>query len=215
MKHTIMLFAGLGILWACGDTEQPSEQNKTTVTEPTQKSQDVKKEKGDSNVSSRSTQGTDGVSEAELELLSPFLTDLREGIREFSPNSIGICKGQGKECTEFVGLDAGVLPEGKYVIRGDFQAPKLAPEEGWKVKFSVDCEITKKTSDSTSTTTKNYAKEYKITHVNRTEYGYRLSPLYNIESPSSRGEHQCTWTLTGNNLSEPVVWKGSYTIPAK
>ena len=101
------------------------------------------------------------------------------------------------------------------MIRGDFQAPKLAPEEGWKVKFSVDCEITKKTGDSTSTTTKNYAKEYKISHVNRTEYGYRLSPLYNIESPSSRGEHQCTWTLTGNNLSEPVVWKGSYTIPAK
>ena len=213
MKHTVILFAGLGILWACGDAEQSPEQNNNSTTTESLKSENVGND--DVNVLPRSPNGSESDAQAELELLSPFLNDSREGIREFSPNSIGICNGQWKNCTEFVGRDAGVLPEGKYMIRGDFQAPKLAPEEGWKVKFSVDCEITKKAGDSTSTTTKNYAKEYKISHVNRTEYGYRLSPLYNIESPSSRGEHQCTWTLTGNNLNEPVVWKGSYTIPAK
>ena len=205
MKHTILLLAGLGVIWACGDTEESKSSNEAAVGS----------ENEDVNVIPRGPQEIDSVTSAELELLDPFLTDLREGIREFAPNSIGICKGQGKDCPEFVGLDAGVLAEGKYMIRGDFQAPKLAPEEGWKVKFSVDCQITKKSGDTTSTTTKNYAKEYKISHVNRTEYGYRLSPLYNIESPSSRGEHQCTWSLTGQNLNEPVVWKGSYTIPAK
>ena len=205
MKHTVLLFTALGVIWACGDTE---ESKSSGSVEEGDENEDV-------NVIPRGPQDEPAVSSKELELLAPFLTDLREGIREFSPGSIGICKGQGKDCTEFVGLDAGELAEGKYMIRGDFQAPKLAPDEGWKVKFSVDCEITKKTGDTTSTTTKNYAKEYKISHVTRTEYGYRLSPLYNIESPSSRGEHQCTWSLTGQNLSDPVVWKGSYTIPAK
>ena len=205
MKHTMLLLTALGVIWACGDTEESKNSNDAEVVN----------ENDDINVIPRGPQNSDSVTPEELELLTPFLSDLREGIREFSPNSIGICKGQGKDCPEFVGLDAGELAEGKYMIRGDFQAPKLAPEDGWKVKFSVDCEITKKTGDTTSTTTKNYSKEYKISHVTRTEYGYRLSPLYNIESPSSRGEHTCTWSLTGQNLSEPVVWKGSYTIPAK
>ena len=205
MKHTVLLMAGLGVIWACGDAEEAPKSNDVQTVN----------ENEDINVIPRGPQDSASVTPEELELLEPFLTDLREGIREFAPNSVGICKGQGKDCTEFVGLDAGELAEGKYMIRGDFQAPKLAPEDGWKVKFSVDCEITKKTGDTTSTTTKNYAKEYKISHVNRTEYGYRLSPLYNIESPSSRGEHQCKWTLTGKNLGEPVVWQGSYTIPAK
>ena len=212
MKHVLTLAAGLGLIWACGDAEQSPNSETTSGENEVQNSSQVN---DDVNVIPRGEQENNGVSELELELLSPFLTDLREGIREFAPNSIGICKGQGKDCTEFVGLDAGVLPEGKYMIRGDFQAPKLAPEDGWKVKFTVDCEISKKSGDSTSTTSKSYAKEYKISHVNRTEYGYRLSPLYNIESPSSRGEHKCNWTLTGNNLAEAIVWQGSYTIPAK
>ena len=201
----MLLLTALGVIWACGDTEESKKSNDAEVVN----------ENDDINVIPRGPENSGAVTPEELDLLNPFLSDLREGIREFSPNSIGICKGQGKDCPEFVGLDAGELAEGKYMIRGDFQAPKLAPEEGWKVKFSVDCEITKKTGDTTSTTTKNYSKEYKISHVTRTEYGYRLSPLYNIESPSSRGKHICTWSLTGQNLSEPVVWKGSYTIPAK
>ena len=208
MRHTVLLMAGLAVIWACGDAEESSNSSDVTpVKEGVNENEDI-------NVIPRGPQDSGAVTPEELELLAPFLTDLREGIREFAPNSVGICKGQGKDCTEFVGLDAGELAEGKYMIRGDFQAPKLAPEEGWKVKFSVDCEITKKTGDTTSTTTKNYAKEYKISHVNRTSTGID-SPLYNIESPSSRGEHQCTWSLTGQNLNEPVVWQGSYTIPAK
>ena len=152
MKHTVLLFTALGVIWACGDVEEPDGSG--TV--------EAGNENEDINVIPRGPENSDTVSADELELLEPFLTDLREGIREFSPNSIGICKGQGKDCTEFVGLDAGELAEGKYMIRGDFQAPKLAPDEGWKVKFSVDCEITKKTGDTTSTTTKNYSKKINI-----------------------------------------------------
>ena len=205
MKHTVLLFTALSVIWACGDAQNPKGSGAV----------EAGTDNKDMNAITKAPQDEPTVSPKELELLAPFLTDLREGIREFSPDSIGICKGQKKDCTEFVGLDVGELAEGKYIIRGDFQAPKLAPAEGWKVKFSVDCEITRNTGNTTSTTTKNYSKEYKISHVTRTEYGYRLSPLYNIESPSSRGQHQCTWSLTGQNLSEPVVWKGSYTIPAK
>jgi hypothetical protein len=112
-------------------------------------------------------------------------------------------------------LDAGELTEGQYVIRGEFQAPKIEPEGGWKVTFAVDCTIVKETKDGTTTTSKQYSKDYSINHVSRTEYGYRLSPLYRLSSPSSRGTETCSWSITGNNLSEPVVWKGSYTIPYK
>ena len=212
MKQSVLLLAGLGLIWACGDVEEAEPEQKASVQQP------EAEYNRDPNVIPRgpdNLEGTETVSAAELELLAPFLDDLREGIREFSPNSVGICKGQGKDCTEFLGLDAGELAEGKYMIRGDFQAPELKPEEGWKVTFKVDCEITNKSGDATTTTTKNYSKEYKVSHVNRTEYGYRLSPLYNIESPSSRGEHLCNWSITGHNLSEETVWKGTYTIPAK
>jgi len=209
MKQSILLLAGLALIWACGDVEETEQTEKKTAQQP---EEDYN---SDPNVIPRGPEKpeeTQAVSAAELELLAPFLTDLREGIREFSPNSVGICKGQGKDCTEFLGLDAGELAEGKYMIRGDFQAPELKPKEGWKVTFKVNCEITKKSGDPT---TKNYSREYKVSHVNRTEYGYRLSPLYNIESPSSAGEHVCNWSITGHNLSEETVWKGTYTIPAK
>ena len=212
MKQSILLLAGLGLIWACGDVEETEPAQKASVQ---LNQQDYN---SDLNVIPRGPEDREedgAVSAAELELLAPFLEDLRGGIREFSPNSIGLCKGQGKDCTEFLGLDVGILPEGKYMIRGDFQAPELKPEEGWKVTFNVDCEITRENGDSTTTTTKNYSKEYKVSHVNRTEYGYRLSPLYNIESPSARGEHICTWSITAHNLDEERVWKGGYTIPAK
>ena len=207
MKQGIGLLVGLSLIWACGDAEK--SEAPTVVEKP------VVKASPEVSTSKKTTDSSSGVSGAELKLLEPFLSDLREGIREFSPNSIGICEGQSKSCETFVGLDAGELAEGKYMIRGDFQAPKLKPENGWTIKFAVDCEITKVSKNSTSTTTKNYSKEYTINHVNRTEYGYRLSPLYNIESPSSSGTHNCTWSITGSNLEEPVVWKGSYTIPQK
>jgi hypothetical protein len=209
MKQTLILLMGLTIIWACSDTEQGSETPSSAEVEaevPAASAPEQSVEKENNSTS---------VSQAELALLEPFLLDLRKGIREFSPNSIGLCKGQGKECSEFIGLDGGTLDEGKYMIRGDFQAPKLSPEEGWKVAFVVDCEIAKVTGDSTSTTSKSYSKEYKVTHVNRTEYGYRLSPLYTITSPSSRGTESCVWSITAKNLDAEKVWKGSYTIPAK
>ena len=207
MKQSIGLIVGLSLIWACGDAENSEPSNaveKPVATESTKEA-----------TTKQTPDSAGGVSKAELELLQPFLKDLRGGIREFSANSVGICEGQSKNCDAFVGLDTGELAEGKYMIRGDFQAPKLKPEGGWKIKFAVDCEITKVSKNSTSTTTKNYSKEYTINHVNRTEYGYRLSPLYNIESPSNSGTHKCSWSITGENLDAPVVWKGTYTIPQK
>ncbi len=209
MRQSMLLLTGLGLIWACGDegatqTTQVAEKSATAVENVAQKA-----------TAQQKTGGNGGVSDKELALLEPFLTDLREGIREFKPNSVGVCKGQSKSCDEFVGLDAGELADGKYMIRGDFQAPKLSPDGGWTIKFEVDCEITKTSNNSTSKTSKTYSKEYTVKHVQRTEYGYRLSPLYKIESPSSLGEQNCAWSITGQNLDAPVVWKGSYTIPAK
>lgn len=210
MRQGMFLLTGLALLWACG--EEPSTQ----ATKISDKSTTEQKEVVSQSMPTvQKTDGNGGVSEKELALLEPFLTDLREGIREFKPNSVGLCKGQSKNCDEFVGLDAGELAEGKYMIRGDFQAPKLSPDGGWTIKFELDCEITKASNNSSSKTSKTYSKEYTVKHVQRTEYGYRLSPLYKIESPSGLGEQNCAWSITGQNLDAPIVWKGSYTIPAK
>ncbi len=206
MKYSIGLILGVTFI-ACGD--EPSAKQEVGTKEVTS-STPAKKDP----VPVKSS-GGQTVSESEYALLEPFLVDLREGIREFSENSVGVCRGQSKNCEEFMGLDAGTLPEGKFMVRADLQAPKLHPEGKWKVDFAVDCEVTKVSKNSTSNTTKSYSKSYEITHVNRTEHGYRLSPLYTITSPSTSGTHNCKWTITGQNLDKPVVWSGSYTIPAK
>ncbi len=210
MRQGMLLITGLALIWACGDQEPAPEASK-----PAEKSIEADKEGAKQQNPRQKTGQKSAVSEKELELLEPFLTDLRQGIREFKPNSVGLCKGQGKNCDEFVGLDAGELAEGKYMIRGDFQAPKLTPEGGWTIQFELECEISKQSNNTTSKTSKTYSKEYTVKHVQRTEYGYRLSPLYKIESPSGLGEQNCAWSITGQNLDAPIVWKGSYTIPAK
>jgi hypothetical protein len=208
MKQILLLLSGIIGIVACSDVEV------TSTKEPSKSTNVSDSPKGNkSNSTEKTPENT--LTDSEMVMLEPYLTDIRTGIREFAPNTIGICAGESKECGSFLGLDAGELTEGQYVIRGEFQAPKIEPEGGWKVTFAVDCTIVKETKDGTTTTSKQYSKDYSINHVSRTEYGYRLSPLYRLSSPSSRGTETCSWSITGNNLSEPVVWKGSYTIPYK
>ena len=197
MKRILIFSSALTLMLSCGDNEQSEEAAiHVSADKPS-----IAKEQL--------------VSESEYTLLKPYIDDLRSGIVEFAPNTIGICEGQSKACDSYLGTEVLDLEPGKYMLRAEFQAPKLAPDDGWKITVSVDCEITKTSKNTTSKTSKSYSKEYAINHVSRTEYGYRLSPLYQITSPSSRGVEDCKWEIRGNNLKEPVVWSGRYTVPQK
>ena len=87
------------------------------------------------------------LSSAEEALLKSSIEDLREGIRPFDEKSVGICVGTGRECVEYKGKDAQNLPEGDYILFARLTAPKITPEEKWKVEFSKDCETVKKTKN--------------------------------------------------------------------
>ena len=201
------------LVWvlACGEVEQ----SQPCVTEANASSRvDVKDLGQDEKLQS----GT-FLSPAEANLLAPFLEDLRSGVREFAPNHIGVCKkvDKGTECAEgdFLGMDAGTLGEGEFIVRGEFDAPELMPEEKWKVNFSVDCEITRTTANGQTTTTKNYSKDYAVQKFAGKDRGYRLSPVYTISSPSASGEQHCKWKFVAHNLDADREWSGSYTVPAK
>ena len=206
-KYTMVWLLSFGILVnhiGCGGEQtSPSVDCSTqSGTEPT-----VQKEvaKG---------VGTE-LSSIEAEILAPYLADIRKGVREWSTDAVGLCrKMDSKGCDENMGKDAQ-LPEGIYVLRGEFQAPKLAPEGGWQVSLSVECQITRESKNGKSTTNKSYSKEYTVSHVPGTERGYRLSPMYEIRSPSASGEEKCSWKIEGEGLTQNTVWQGTYSVPAK
>jgi len=195
----------LFLMFACGESQPCIEpKSEASAAQASEKSS--------------SKGGADGVmiSKQEAALLDGYLVDLRKGIREWSAEAIGICKGKSRDCEEFLGKEVKLTEEGTYSVRAEFQAPELQPEGGWKIEFSVDCEITRKKGDKETKTSKTYSKTYDgISHRPEGGNGYRLSPLYSMKSPSSRGEESCKWKIQGNNLEEPVVWEGSYYIPAK
>jgi len=147
----------------------------------------------------------------EKSVVDPMLEDVRAGVRPFDGKSIGICKGQGRDCDEFIGTDAGVVPEGKHMLRGEFRVPKTGE---WTVDLSVKCKTTTKSGDSTTTTESGYDKSYKVSYVGE-ERGSRLSPLYKIDSPRDRGTTECKYTLTAPHPDGDKVYEGSWTVPEK
>ncbi|MCP4808345.1 MAG: hypothetical protein GY884_23635 [Proteobacteria bacterium] len=126
----------------------------------------------------------------EAALLSEPLDDLRAGVRPYGEDSVGICQGDDKDCPDFIGLDAGTLAEGDHILMAELAVPAVG--EGWQVRFEVACDVTLlngKVSDV------DHEKTYDVIHTGPNR-GYRLSPLWRIQSPHPQGERRCTWALT-------------------
>jgi hypothetical protein len=148
----------------------------------------------------------------EEELLSDSLSELRKGIHAFDEESVGVCKGSGKNCEKFLGTTANDLPEGEYMLHARLLAPKIKPVNGWKVEFHRDCKTTKTTKNGESVTNNTYSKEYKIS---RSSKGYHLAPLATITSPGKYGKKECDWRLVFHNVNGTEEVKGSWSVPAK
>ena len=148
---------------------------------------------------------------SEKALFMPLIEDVRQGIRPWNDQAIGICKGSGRDCTEFLGASpAGELPEGEYMVRAELRVPKTGEKGTWKVKFDTQCKITKiGENGSTSEQSNQSSREYEVQYVGE-ERGSRLSPLFTIKSPSPYGAQACTYTLSAGTQS----WTGAWSVPA-
>lgn len=153
-----------------------------------------------------------GLSAFEHQIVDPMIEDLRQGIRPFSDKSVGLCKGQGKDCEEFLGTTVDELPAGKYMLRAELRAPKLGGAGTWKVRLDTSCETTKKTKTGESKTTSTNSKELEVQYLGE-DRGYRLSPLVTIESPSTGGARACTWKLAMLHPDGEKVLEGRWATP--
>ncbi|MCA9568351.1 MAG: hypothetical protein KC656_10930 [Myxococcales bacterium] len=158
--------------------------------------------------------GGGGLSSFEQEFVGPILEDVRAGIRPWDAEGVGICKGE-RECDSFLGLTPGELAPGTHMVKAELAVPNVGEKGMWKVQFNVDCTTTKVSGNSTSTTTNNYNKEYTVFYAGK-EKGYRLMPLYKIDSPSKYGARECTYKITAPHPDGPgQTWEGSWKVPAE
>jgi len=195
------MFSLAFLLFACSgaDTKSSSASSKKTTQEcPT---------------CPECPKGSDAsLSAAEQELLSNSIEDLRAGIRGFDQQSIGVCRGSGKNCETFLGKEALDLPEGTYILYAKLTAPKIKKGKGWKVDYKKECTITKKTKNGESVTNNTYSKEYD--GIVFSKKGFRLAPLATIKSPGKYGQQECQWKLTFHNVNGTEEISGKWSVPA-
>lgn len=159
-----------------------------------------------------STDGTDGtrLEPWEAELLGDQIRDMREGVRPLDERGWGLCTGTRK-CADFLGTDVGELKPGSYLLRAELAVPRLG--EGWSVRLDSACTTTRPDGSSSTNET---SKTYSVTYAGA-DRGYRLEPLFRIESPGARGAKACTASMTpirpDGTAGEP--WPAAWTVPAK
>ncbi len=159
--------------------------------------------------------GGDGLamSDYESEMLGPLLEDLREGVRPYGPEGIGICKGSGKDCEEYLGTEVtDPLPEGEYMLKAELAVPRTGEKGTWSVKFDLDCTTVKKTENSETTSNSTKSKSYDVIYAGD-DRGYRLMPLWTIKSPNKYGEQTCKYTITGPHPDGDKVYEGQWVVP--
>ena len=194
----------------CEETSPPEGNNKndasTSTTTPEKPS------------TSNNVASSEQLSVEEEALLRPYLDDLRAGIRPFKEGSVGICRSDDekrKECTEFIGLEGGELPEGSYMLQARLRVPKLQTEKGWNVSLTTKCTISawKKNGEVRVKEAKPRTKNYKVRYTNE-ERGYRLVPMAIIDSPDKHGVgRECQWQLVYHNIDGDAVVEGSWKVP--
>lgn len=159
--------------------------------------------------------GAVALSAFEQELLAPVIADVRGGIQPWNDTSIGVCKGNGRDCDGWIGTAADDLPPGDYMLRAEVSVPDVGPRGTWKLKLDTECTTTRKkaSGESTSTTT-THSRDYEEMQYSGEEHGSRISPMYRITSPNPGGAQSCTWKLTALHPEHPTEWTGRWSVPA-
>jgi hypothetical protein len=153
------------------------------------------------------------LSDFENQLFGPLLDDVRKGVRPLNEKGLGICVGQSKDCTEFVGASPGELPAGSYSIQAHLAVPRTGEKGTWKVRFETKCETIRQGPNGETRTPSDYAKEYDVVYAGE-DRPYSLAPLRRIESPNKTGRQECTYTLTAPQPGGDKVYTGAWAVPA-
>ncbi len=145
-------------------------------------------------------------------LLKPLMEDIQAGVRPFSEQGVGICRGE-RTCDEYLGTDVGELAPGKYIVMAELRVPNVGDPGTWKVNFQTECGITRTSSGGELTTSNtDSSREYDVRYAG-TERGYRLMPLRTITSPSNGGTRNCTYSITAPHPDGDKVYSGSWSTP--
>lgn len=186
----------LGTLWGCGG--EPTAESCAAICEGAQ----VKVPEGAEPVA---------MSAFEKGLVDPILAEVRQGVRPFDDQGIGICRGE-KSCEEYLGLDVGELPPGKYMVRANLAVPQAGPEGTWKVTFDTACTTSRTTEKGTNSSTSNYNRTYEV-KATAPGKAYKLEPIRTFESPSENGARDCTYSITAHHPDGDKVFKGTWKVP--
>ncbi len=147
----------------------------------------------------------------EAQLVAPIIEDARAGVRPFTDDGIGICRGK-RECDVFLGTDVGELPQGDYLLKAELRVPRTGDAHAWTIEVATDCEVVRKTESGESRTTSNNSRSYDVRYAGE-DRGYRLMPLRSIESPSTGGHRTCTYKITAPHPDGDKVYTGSWSTP--
>ncbi len=150
------------------------------------------------------------LSDFERGLLDPVLADIRAGVRPWDEQAIGVCAGK-RECTTFLGADAGELPPGDHFLKAELRVPSAGEKGAWKVRVETICTSPRPEGEPEVHT---FDRTYEVWYAGP-DRGYRLMPLRTIESPSKGGPQKCTWSLTAPHPDGPKVYRGSWSTPGR
>lgn len=159
-----------------------------------------------------------GLTEFEAAAIQPLLDDLRKGVRPWSEEAIGVCRGV-RTCEAYLGAEVGELPPGDYLVRAEIGVPQLGQPGLWTAAWRSDCEVRTTTAKGEARTRKVAAeKSFELRYAGPNQ-GFKLEPLQRIESPGD-GAQTCTWSLTLGSTAaapqaEPQVFTGSWSVPDK
>jgi hypothetical protein len=148
----------------------------------------------------------------ELALLRPLLDDVRQGVRPRDGQAFGVCSTTGKDCADFLGSSPGELAPGKYLVKAELAVPRVGERGTWTVAFEVKCTTTATRGSSTTTSTSTYSHSYEVGYSAQ-DHGYRLMPLYSIESPAKGGARTCSYTLTAPHPDGAKTYAGAWSVP--
>lgn len=157
------------------------------------------------------TGGSSGVrykakTELEQKAVDWVLQEVRRGVRPWSDEAIGICRGR-KSCDKFLGPDAGKLSRGTYFVRAQLKVPP-SPKGLWEVHFRTDC-------TTASGETKTFERDYPVSYAGL-EGPTELTSLRTIESPSEDGAQECKYTLTTTDASgAKTKYTGRWEVAGK
>lgn len=119
----------------------------------------------------------------EASLVEPILESVRAGVRPWSPEGLGVCRG-ARTCEEYLGADVAHLDAGEYLVRAELSVP---PVGRWTVEFESTCVV-----DGADPVV--YRRTYELAWPGA-DRPFRIGALRRFTVPSPAGPESCTYRL--------------------